>query len=35
MQKLREIIHDELSSGVRMVIPHKLIKRETVIPLAE
>ncbi len=26
MQKLREIIYDELSSGVRMVIPHKLIK---------
>ena len=33
MQKLRELIHEELSSGVRLVIPHRLIKRETVVPL--
>ncbi|OJG81707.1 LacI family transcriptional regulator [Enterococcus ratti] len=33
MKKLQELIHDEISVGVRLVIPHRLIKRETVIPL--
>lgn len=33
MQKLQELIHNEISSGVRLVIPHHLIKRETVVPL--
>ncbi len=32
MQKLQELIHDEISTGVRLVIPHQLIKRETVVP---
>ncbi|WP_165005719.1 MULTISPECIES: LacI family DNA-binding transcriptional regulator [unclassified Enterococcus] len=33
MQKLQELIHDEISNGVRLVIPHRLVKRETVVPL--
>jgi len=33
MKKLYELIHEELTNGVRLVIPHKLIKRETVIPI--
>ena len=32
MQKLYELIHDEISSDVRLVIPHQLVKRETVVP---
>lgn len=35
MQKLQELIHEEVSNGVRLVIPHRLIKRETVVPLKE
>lgn len=35
MQKLQELIHEEMSNGVRLVIPHRLIKRETVVPLKE
>ncbi|MGM9904247.1 LacI family transcriptional regulator [Enterococcus sp. 10A9_DIV0425] len=31
MQKLQELINDEVSNGVRLVIPHRLIKRETVV----
>jgi LacI family transcriptional regulator len=33
MKRLYELIHEELTKGVRLVIPHKLIKRETVIPI--
>lgn len=33
MKKLHEVINEELTNGIRLVIPHKLIKRETVIPL--
>ena len=33
MKKLYELIHEELTTGVRLLIPHKLIKRETVIPI--
>ena len=35
MQKLQELIHEEVSNGVRLVIPHRLNKRETVVPLKE
>ncbi|MFV0559667.1 MAG: LacI family DNA-binding transcriptional regulator [Enterococcus sp.] len=35
MQKLQELIHDEISTGVRMVIPHQLVKRETVISIID
>lgn len=32
MQKLYKLIHEETSNDVRLVIPHRLVKRETVIP---
>lgn len=35
MQKLQELIHEEVSNGIRLVIPHRLIRRETVVPLKE
>lgn len=35
MKKLREQIHEDFTNGVRFVVPHKLIKRETVIPIEE
>lgn len=35
MRKLIEALHQKESTGVRLVIPHKLIKRETVISLNE
>lgn len=33
MQKLIESLQEKAATGVRMVIPHKLIKRETVLSL--
>ncbi|KAF1295554.1 LacI family transcriptional regulator [Enterococcus sp. JM4C] len=33
MRKLMDQIHEVLTTGVRLVVPHKLVKRETVVPL--
>lgn len=35
MRKLMDQIHEVLSTGVRLVVPHKLVKRETVVPLTQ